>query len=189
MEPDMLDHLFRPLDLGPVTIPCRIVSTAHQTMLARGHVVSDELLAYHEARLRGGAGLIIMEAAAVEPSGLLSDTETMMAGYLPRTLDGYRQLKRLAAPYGAGVFVQPRAAQPGPAAGGGVLGSRPVDALPHRATRPDDRRGRRRDRGFRALRGDRRGGRAGRNRDQRRAQLSAGTVLHARDQRPAGPVR
>jgi len=106
MEPDMLDHLFRPLDLGPVTIPCRIVSTAHQTMLARGHVVSDELLAYHEARLRGGAGLIIMEAAAVEPSGLLSDTETMMAGYLPRTLDGYRQLKRLAAPHGAGVFVQ-----------------------------------------------------------------------------------
>src|SRR5262249_3910673 len=49
---------------------------------------------------------IIMEAAAVEPSGLLSDAETMMAGYLPRTLDGYRQLKRLAAPYGAAGFRQ-----------------------------------------------------------------------------------
>src|SRR5262249_61256356 len=66
----------------------------------------EELRASRGARLRGGAGMMIMEAAAVEPAGLLSDADTMMAGHLPRALDGYRQLNRLAAPYGAAVFVQ-----------------------------------------------------------------------------------
>ena len=79
---NVLANLFRPLEIGPVSLHCRIVSTAHQTTLARDHVVTPELLAYQEARARGGVGLIIMEAAATEPAGLLS--EEMMAGYLPR---------------------------------------------------------------------------------------------------------
>src|SRR5262249_27188439 len=99
----MLANLFRPLDVGPVELDCRIVSTAHQTTLAREHVVTPELLAYQEARARGGVGLIIMEAAATEPAGLLSDE--MMAGYLPRTIDGYREVQRVTASYGTNVFV------------------------------------------------------------------------------------
>src|SRR5262245_33796018 len=93
----MLASLFRPLDVGPVELKCRVVSTAHQTTLAREHVVTPELLAYQEARARGGVGLIIMEAAATEPAGLLSDE--MMAGYLPRTIDGYREVKRVTEPF------------------------------------------------------------------------------------------
>jgi 2,4-dienoyl-CoA reductase-like NADH-dependent reductase (Old Yellow Enzyme family)/thioredoxin reductase len=100
----MLANLFRPLDIGPVALHCRIVSTAHQTTLAREHVVTPELLAYQEARARGGVGLIIMEAAATEPAGLLS--EEMMAGYLPMAIDGYREMKRITEPYGTKVFVQ-----------------------------------------------------------------------------------
>lgn len=99
-----LVNLFRPLEIGPVSLHCRVVSTAHQTTLARDHVVTPELLAYQEARARGGVGLIIMEAAATEPAGLLS--EEMMAGYLPRTIDGYREMKRITEPYGTKVFVQ-----------------------------------------------------------------------------------
>jgi 2,4-dienoyl-CoA reductase-like NADH-dependent reductase (Old Yellow Enzyme family)/thioredoxin reductase len=100
----MLANLFRPLDVGPLTLACRVVSTAHQTTLARDHVVTPELLSYQEARARGGVGLIIMEAAATEPAGLLSDE--MMAGYLPRTIDGYREMTRITEPYGTKVFVQ-----------------------------------------------------------------------------------
>src|SRR5918993_3463447 len=100
----MLANLFRSLDIGPVSLHCRIVSTAHQTTLARDHVVTPELLAYQEARARGGVGLIIRGAAAPEPAGLLSDE--MMAGYLPRTIDGYREMKRITEPYGTKVFVQ-----------------------------------------------------------------------------------
>lgn len=99
-----LETLFSPLEIGSATLPCRIVSTAHQTTLAKNHVATPELLAYQEARARGGVGLIIMEAAAVEPEGL--NSETMMAGYLPETLDGYREMRKIADRHGTKVFVQ-----------------------------------------------------------------------------------
>ena len=65
-------HLLTALTLGPVEIPNRIVSTAHQTTLISDHLPTDDFVAYHEARAAGGAGLIVLEAAAVHPSGLLT---------------------------------------------------------------------------------------------------------------------
>ena len=50
----------------------RIFSSAHGTMIAAGQV-NDELIAYHEARARGGAGLIIVEVASVHPTAFYSD--------------------------------------------------------------------------------------------------------------------
>ncbi|MEY4680409.1 MAG: hypothetical protein RLZZ276_2058, partial [Pseudomonadota bacterium] len=58
-----LPHLFSPLRLRDVEIPNRIMSTGHQTYLARGGLPTPEFVAYHEARARGGAGLIVTEAA------------------------------------------------------------------------------------------------------------------------------
>jgi 2,4-dienoyl-CoA reductase-like NADH-dependent reductase (Old Yellow Enzyme family)/thioredoxin reductase len=66
-------NLLSPLRLGPAELPNRIVSTAHQTTLIRDHLPTDDFVAYHEARAVGGAGLIVLEAAAVHPSGLLTD--------------------------------------------------------------------------------------------------------------------
>jgi 2,4-dienoyl-CoA reductase-like NADH-dependent reductase (Old Yellow Enzyme family)/thioredoxin reductase len=66
-------NLLSPLRLGPVELQNRIVSTAHQTTLIRDHLPTDDFMAYHEARAAGGAGLIVLEAAAVHPSGLLTD--------------------------------------------------------------------------------------------------------------------
>lgn len=65
-------HLLTPLTLGPVEIQNRIVSTAHQTTLISDHLPTDDFVAYHEARAAGGAGMIVLEAAAVHPSGLLT---------------------------------------------------------------------------------------------------------------------
>ncbi len=66
-------HLLSPLRLGPAELQNRIVSTAHQTTLVRDHLPTDDFVAYHEARAAGGTGLIVLEAAAVHPSGLLTD--------------------------------------------------------------------------------------------------------------------
>ena len=68
-----MKHLLSPLTVGPVELQNRIVSTAHQTTLVREHLPTDDFLAYHEARAAGGTGLIVLEAAAVHPSGLLTD--------------------------------------------------------------------------------------------------------------------
>ncbi|MET0202257.1 MAG: FAD-dependent oxidoreductase [Gaiellaceae bacterium] len=99
-----LDHLFSPLELGPVELPNRIVSTAHQTTLVHDHLPTDDFVAYHEARARGGAGLIVLEATAVHPSGLL--TSHTLGGYLPEIVGAYRRVAAAVRVHGTRLFVQ-----------------------------------------------------------------------------------
>ncbi len=100
----LFDRLFDPLALGPVELPNRIVSTAHQTTLVHDHLPTDDFVAYHEARARGGVGLIVLEATAVHPSGLL--TSHTLGGYLPQIVDGYRRVAAAVRPHGTRLFVQ-----------------------------------------------------------------------------------
>jgi 2,4-dienoyl-CoA reductase-like NADH-dependent reductase (Old Yellow Enzyme family) len=99
-----LDALFSPLLLGPVELKNRIVSTAHQTTLVADHLPTDDFVAYHEARARGGVGLIILEACAVHPSGLL--TAHTLGGYREEMVSGYRRVGDVVQPYGTRLFIQ-----------------------------------------------------------------------------------
>jgi 2,4-dienoyl-CoA reductase-like NADH-dependent reductase (Old Yellow Enzyme family) len=101
---EALDHLLAPLELGPTTLPCRIVSTSHQTTLVEEHLPTEDFVAYQGARAAGGAGLIIMEAVAVAPSGLL--TAHTLAGYFDSAADGYRRVAAAVQPHGTKLFVQ-----------------------------------------------------------------------------------
>jgi 2,4-dienoyl-CoA reductase-like NADH-dependent reductase (Old Yellow Enzyme family) len=101
---EALDHLLAPLAIGPTTLPCRIVSTSHQTTLVADHLPTDDFVAYQGARAAGGAGLIVMEAVAVAPSGLL--TAHTLAGYFDSTADGYRRIAAAVQPHGTKLFVQ-----------------------------------------------------------------------------------
>lgn len=56
-------RLFSPLALRGRLLRNRIASTGHQTYLAQGHRPGADMIAYHQARARGGAGLIIVESA------------------------------------------------------------------------------------------------------------------------------
>jgi 2,4-dienoyl-CoA reductase-like NADH-dependent reductase (Old Yellow Enzyme family) len=100
----MLEHLFSPLTIGTVELPCRIVSTAHQTTLVHDHLPTDDFVAYQAARARGGAGLIVMEAVAIAPSGLL--TAHTLGGYLDGMVDGYRRVAAAVQSEGTKLFVQ-----------------------------------------------------------------------------------
>jgi len=101
---DVLSALFEPLAVGPVTLPGRIVSTSHQTTLVDNHLPTEDFVAYQAARARGGAALIIMEAVAIAPSGLL--TAHTLAGYERAMLDGYRRVHDAVAAQGCRLFVQ-----------------------------------------------------------------------------------
>ena len=59
----MYDHIFQPVDVGPITIPNRIVRSAHSTALPL-----KRLIAYHEARAVGGVGMSTLEATGVHLS-------------------------------------------------------------------------------------------------------------------------
>ena len=97
-------HLFTPLRLGPIELPARIVSTSHQTSLVHDHLPTEDLVGYHAERAAGGAGLIVLEATAVHPSGLL--TPHTLGGYLPGIVDGYRRLAAAVRPHGTRLGVQ-----------------------------------------------------------------------------------
>lgn len=99
-----LEHLFRPLAIGPVRLPCRVVSSSHQTTLVHEHLPTDDFVAYHEARARGGTGLIVMEAVAIAPSGLL--TPHTLGGYLDRIVPGYRLVAAAVQRHGTRLFTQ-----------------------------------------------------------------------------------
>ena len=97
-------RLLEPLTLGPMTLPNRIVSTAHQTNLVVDHLPTDDFIAYHEARARGGTGMIVLEAAAVHRSGLL--TSKTLAAYLPDSERALRRVAEATRPHGTRLLVQ-----------------------------------------------------------------------------------
>ncbi len=57
--------LFSPITLGGTVIRNRILSTGHDTAMAHKGAVADQLVAYQEARAKGGAGLIVVQVAGV----------------------------------------------------------------------------------------------------------------------------
>ncbi len=58
-------NLFSSLNVGGLTLKNRVVFGPHGTTLGHDGKVTDALIAYHEARAKGGAGLIILESATV----------------------------------------------------------------------------------------------------------------------------
>jgi len=76
------------------------VRTAHGTNIGAGRV-NDDLIAYHEARARGGVGLTMLEAASVH----WSDTGTLRI-HDEAAVGDYQHLMDRLRPYGMRVFQQ-----------------------------------------------------------------------------------
>ena len=97
-------QLLTPVELGPITLANRVVSTSHQTGLVHDHLPTADMRAYHAARAAGGVGAIFLEATAVDPSGLL--TSHTLGGFLPAIVDGYADLAETAHAHGTRLLVQ-----------------------------------------------------------------------------------
>ncbi|WP_219416307.1 oxidoreductase [Pseudonocardia nigra] len=97
-------HALAPLPLGARTLRNRIVSTAHQTGLVHDHLPTDDLVAYHRERARGGIGAIFLEASAVHPSGLL--TPHTIGAYLPEAVPALARVADAVHEEGAALLVQ-----------------------------------------------------------------------------------
>jgi 2,4-dienoyl-CoA reductase-like NADH-dependent reductase (Old Yellow Enzyme family)/thioredoxin reductase len=95
-----LTHVLTPLKIAGVEIPNRVVRGAHGTNLGGG-IVSDDLIAYHLARGRGGVGLSIIEILAVHWS-----TPSTINVFLPGVEAGYRKLVEAVRPTGMKLFQQ-----------------------------------------------------------------------------------
>jgi 2,4-dienoyl-CoA reductase-like NADH-dependent reductase (Old Yellow Enzyme family)/thioredoxin reductase len=90
------DNIFQPIQVGGVTIPNRIVRAPHGTLL-----FGDDLIAYHEARAKGGVGMSTLEATSVHAHA---------PGRIPLWSDDckpfYEKLVKTIEPHGMKLFQQ-----------------------------------------------------------------------------------
>jgi 2,4-dienoyl-CoA reductase-like NADH-dependent reductase (Old Yellow Enzyme family)/thioredoxin reductase len=97
-------HLFSPIEIGSVTVKNRILSSGHDTVMAESGTIGDRLVAYHEARARGGVGLIVVQVAGVHESAKYSSSILMADS--DACIPGYRRLMEAVRPYGTTVIGQ-----------------------------------------------------------------------------------
>ncbi len=97
-------HLFSPLKVGGLTLKNRILSSGHDTVMAHDGLVTDQLVAYHEARAAGGVGLIVVQVAGVHESARY--TSHMLMATDDSCIPGYRRLAETAKQHGCAIFGQ-----------------------------------------------------------------------------------
>ncbi|MGE0667705.1 MAG: FAD-dependent oxidoreductase [Sphingomonadales bacterium] len=94
-----LEHVFSPFVINGVEIKNRVLRTAHGTNL--GAELSDDLIAYHEARAKGGVGLSLTEASSVHKTGPMT-----MHAWSDDIIPRYRKLMQAVRPHGMRMFSQ-----------------------------------------------------------------------------------
>src|SRR5690606_3586714 len=82
--------LLTPLTIRGARLKNRIMSTGHDTTLPTEGLVNDALIAYQEARARGGAGLIIVQVAGVHETARYTNHILMASS--DACIPGYRRL-------------------------------------------------------------------------------------------------
>jgi 2,4-dienoyl-CoA reductase-like NADH-dependent reductase (Old Yellow Enzyme family) len=99
----MASRLFEPVRLGPVTLRNRTLRAAAFEGMAPGHLVSEELLAYHRAVAEGGVGMTTVAYAAVDRSGLAFPHQLWLR---PEAVPGLRRLTDAVHGAGAKASIQ-----------------------------------------------------------------------------------
>ena len=99
----MSAHLFEPVRLGPLTLKNRTIRAAAFEGMAPGHLVSDALVAYHQAVAAGGVGMTTVAYAAVEQLGLAFAHQLWIR---PEAVSGLRRLTEAVHRGGAKASIQ-----------------------------------------------------------------------------------
>jgi len=96
-----LEHILSPITINGLEIKNRIARAAHGTSYGRG-TVSEDLIAYHEARARSGVGLNILEATVVHRSSANHTVDAVDDSIVP----AFAALAKACSAHGMKTFVQ-----------------------------------------------------------------------------------
>ncbi len=99
----LLPNLFSEIEVGSCLVKNRIVSPGHHTYLC-DDVPGDRLIAYHEARAKGGAGLIVSEIVAVHETAGFS--ANLLKAQNRDVIPHYKRLIDTCQAHGARNFAQ-----------------------------------------------------------------------------------
>ncbi len=100
----LFPHLFEPITLGSGTIRNRIVSSGHDTVLDDHGQIGPDLVAYHEARARGGCGLIVLQVSGVHETARYTNHVLMATD--DSAIPGYRAVAEAVHRHGGTIFAQ-----------------------------------------------------------------------------------
>lgn len=134
--PDTCRHpkLFEPFTLGGVTLPNRLVMLPHGTSMVRDGAISDEDIAYYEARARSGPGpgLMVTGAAITHPTSAIRSRK-LVEPYNEAALEGLR--RRVDAVHAHGVAIVGQIVHLGRELIGGEFDNAPLAPSPLRSPR------------------------------------------------------
>ncbi|HME39158.1 MAG TPA: FAD-dependent oxidoreductase [Steroidobacteraceae bacterium] len=97
-------HLFQPLRIRGCTLKNRIMSTGHDTTLPVDGTVNAALVAYQEARARGGVGLIVLQVSGVHETARYTNHVLMATD--DSSIAGYRSVAEAVHRFGTVLFGQ-----------------------------------------------------------------------------------
>jgi 2,4-dienoyl-CoA reductase-like NADH-dependent reductase (Old Yellow Enzyme family) len=97
-------HLFQPLRIRGCTLKNRIMSSGHDTTLPVDGTVNAALVAYQEARARGGAGLIVLQVSGVHETARYTNHVLMATD--DSSIEGYRRVAEAVHRHGTVLFGQ-----------------------------------------------------------------------------------
>jgi 2,4-dienoyl-CoA reductase-like NADH-dependent reductase (Old Yellow Enzyme family)/thioredoxin reductase len=97
-------HLFQPLRIRGCTLKNRIMSTGHDTTLPVDGTVNAALVAYQEARARGGVGLIVLQVSGVHETARYTNHVLMATD--DSSIAGYRSVAQAVHRFGTVLFGQ-----------------------------------------------------------------------------------
>jgi 2,4-dienoyl-CoA reductase-like NADH-dependent reductase (Old Yellow Enzyme family)/thioredoxin reductase len=97
-------HLLQPLRIRGCTLKNRIMSTGHDTTLPVDGTVNAALVAYQEARARGGVGLIVLQVSGVHETARYTNHVLMATD--DSSIAGYRSVAQAVHRHGTVLFGQ-----------------------------------------------------------------------------------
>ena len=112
-------HLFSPIGMRGREIKNRVFIPGHNTALSEGGKIGDAMIAYHEARMRGGVGMIMTEVHCVHPTYMPPGRAWATSD---ACLPGLRRLAQKGRDYGVRIIGQ--VYHPGRVAAASVDGSK-----------------------------------------------------------------
>jgi 2,4-dienoyl-CoA reductase (NADPH2) len=98
-------RLFEPLERGRLQLANRVVITPHGTSMVRDGAITEDDIAYYEARARSGPAMIIGGAIVVHPTSALR-LRSLVEGYNPAVIDGLRRRSDAIHAHGVKVIGQ-----------------------------------------------------------------------------------
>lgn len=96
-----LTHLLKPITINKLEVKNRILRTGHGTYYGKGSV-SDDLIAYHEARARSGVGLTTLEVTCIHRSSV----NNTLFGWDDEIIPGFRRISTAMHRHGMKLFTQ-----------------------------------------------------------------------------------